>query len=96
MASLVAEIPAYIQGTNPKSVEAVVRKLAAILGLAVDVDDLREVTDAWEKRLHEVLDGERDLAKYIHKLETDYDNHVFDTQMGELKEWLQQRGVRVD
>ena len=96
MASLVAEIPAYIQGTNPRSIEAVIRKLAAILGLQVNLDRLRAVTDAWVKRLNDALEDEQELAKYIHKLEEDYDNEVFDTQMGDLKEWLQERGIRVD
>jgi predicted ATP-grasp superfamily ATP-dependent carboligase len=96
MASLVAEIPAYIQGTNPKSIAAVVRKLAALLKLQIGLDPLRDLTEAWEKRLNEVLEREQDLVKYIRKLEADYDDEVFDTQMGDLKEWLQQRGVRVD
>lgn len=96
MASLVAEIPAYIQDTNPKSIEAVVRKLAAILGLQVGLDDLRTLAAAWEEKLNTVLEPESDLAKHIRKLEEDYDNEVFDTQMGDLKEWLQQRGIRVD
>jgi proteasome assembly chaperone (PAC2) family protein len=96
MASLVAEIPAYIQGTNPKSIEAVVKKLAAILGLGVDLRELRTLAAAWEERLNEVLQNNADLEKYIRKLEEDYDNEVFDTQMGDLKEWLQQHGIRVD
>jgi proteasome assembly chaperone (PAC2) family protein len=96
MASLVAEIPAYVQGTNPKSIEAVIRKLAAILGLQVGFDQLRTMTDAWEKRLNEAIEREEELAGHIRKLEEDYDNEVFDTQMGDLKQWLQQRGVRVD
>jgi hypothetical protein len=37
-----------------------------------------------------------DLTRLIRKLEEHYDNEVFDTQMGDLKEWLQQRGIRVD
>jgi proteasome assembly chaperone (PAC2) family protein len=96
MASVVAEIPAYIQGTNPKSIEAVVRKVAAILGLQFSLDELRASSDAWEKRLTGVLEGKPELVKYIHKLEEDYDSEVFDTQMGDLKEWLQQQGIRVD
>jgi hypothetical protein len=96
MASLVAEIPAYIQGTNPKSIEAVARKLTGLLGLQVGLDRLRAVTDAWEKRVNDVLEGKDELAKYIQKLEEDYDNEVFDTQMGDLKEWLERRGIRVD
>ena len=96
MASLVAEIPAYIQGPNPKCIEAVVRKLAAILGLQLPLGDLRHLGPAWEERLTKVLAKKTDLAKYIRKLEEDYDNEVFDTQMGDLKEWLEQQGIRVD
>ena len=96
MASLVAEIPVYIQGSNPKSIEAVLRKLAAILGLRIDLDRLRKATDAWEQRLGDVLENEQELSRFIRKLEHDYDNEVFDTQMGDLKQWLEQRGVRVD
>jgi predicted ATP-grasp superfamily ATP-dependent carboligase len=96
MTSLVAEIPAYIQGTNPKSIDAVLRTLAAILGLPANPDDLKALTAAWEERLNSVLENKPDLAKYIRKLEEDYDNEVFDTQMGDLKEWLQQQGIRVD
>lgn len=96
MASLVAEIPAYIQGTNPKSIEAVVKKLAAILHIEVDLREVRKLSAAWEERLNEVLEQKPDLAKYIRKLEEDYDNEVFDTQMGDLKEWLEQQGIRVD
>jgi len=29
-------------------------------------------------------------------LEENYDNEVFDTEMGELKKWLEQKGVRLD
>jgi proteasome assembly chaperone (PAC2) family protein len=96
MASLVAEIPAYIQGMNPKTIEAVIRKLAVIVGLQMDLSELRSLAAAWEERLNAVLKGKPELAKYIRKLEEDYDNEVFDTQMGDLKEWLQEQGIRVD
>jgi predicted ATP-grasp superfamily ATP-dependent carboligase len=96
MVSLVAEIPAYMQGPNPKSIEATVRMLAAILGLHVPLGDLRTLSTAWEERLSEVLGQKPELTKHILKLEEDYDNEVFDTQMGDLKEWLVQHGIRVD
>lgn len=96
MASLVAEIPAYIQGPNPKCLEAVLRKLAGILALHLNLAPLRELAAAWEERLNAVLEGKPELAQHIRKLEEDYDNEVFDTQMGDLKEWLQQQGIRVD
>jgi len=96
MGSLVSEIPAYIQGTNPKSIQAVAKKLTAVLDLQIDLEPLRGVTQAWEKRLNTVLQDEGELAEHIEKLEQAYDDEVFDTQMEDLKEWLQQRGVRLD
>jgi proteasome assembly chaperone (PAC2) family protein len=96
LASLVSEIPAYIQGTNPKSIQAVLKKLTAVLDLQIDLDPLRGVTEAWERRLNKVLENEEELAEHIEKLEHVYDNEVFDTQMEDLKEWLEQRGVRLD
>ena len=96
MATLVTEIPAYVQGHNPKSIAAAIRTLATIIGQPVDLDELRQVSDEWEKRVTEVVSEREDLAQYIEKLEADYDNEVFDTEMADLRDWLEQRGVRVD
>jgi proteasome assembly chaperone (PAC2) family protein len=96
MMSLVAEIPPYIESTNPKSIEAVIRKLVAILDVQVEMDALRTTTDSWERRINKVLKRKPELIEHIHKLEEDYDNEVFDTQMGDLKEWLERQGIRVD
>jgi hypothetical protein len=74
----------------------VIRKLAAILRIEVNLREVRKLSAAWEERLNAVLEHKSDLAKYIRKLEEDYDNEVFDTQMGDLKEWLVQQGIRVD
>jgi predicted ATP-grasp superfamily ATP-dependent carboligase len=41
MISLVAEIPGYLQGTNPSSIEAVTRRLAKLLHLPLDLASLR-------------------------------------------------------
>lgn len=96
MASLVAEIPAYIQGANPKSIEAVLKTLLTLLGVQADLAELRALSGAWEERVNNALSEKPELAEYIQKLEEDYDNEVFDTQMGELKAWLEQQGIRVD
>lgn len=96
MVSLVAEIPAYIQGTNPKSIEAVIRRLAGILKLEVDVRELRDLGTVWEERLNDALERREDVSKQIRKLEENYDSEVFDTELGELKEWLEEQGIRVD
>jgi len=96
MASLVATIPAYVQGDNPKCIEAVTRRLAGILGVPIELDDLRDISDAFEKRLSEVVQEQPELASNIRKLEEDYDNEIFNSEMDDLKRWLQQQGIRLD
>jgi proteasome assembly chaperone (PAC2) family protein len=96
MLSMVAEIPAYVQGYNPRCIEAAVRTLSRILDLRINLDDLRDMGDDFEKRLTDIIGDQPDLAKKITELEEDYDNQVFDTEMGDLKEWLQQKGIRLD
>ncbi len=96
MLSLVAEIPAYLQGYNPRCVEAAVRCVSSIVGLHIEVSDLRELGDEFEKKVNEVLQSQPDLLDKIQKLETDYDDQVFNTDLGDLKDWLKQQGIRLE
>ena len=50
MVNLIATIPAYVQGINPKCIEAVTRRLAGMLGLEIEFDDLRTISDEFEKK----------------------------------------------
>jgi len=96
MVSLVASIPAYVQGSNPKCIEAVTRRIAGMLELEIEFDDLITISEEFEKKLHEVLHEQPELESNIHKLEEDYDNDIFNNEMGDLKTWLEQQGIRVD
>ena len=96
MVSLVAAIPAYVQGNNPKCIEAVTRRIAGMLELEIDFGDLTTISEEFEKKLHEVVHEQPELENNIHKLEEDYDNDIFNNEMGELKTWLEQKGIRVD
>ncbi len=96
MVSFVSAIPAYVQGYNPKCIEAVIRRLAGILELQVELDDLRTISDSFEKKLSNVVQEQPELADNIRKLEEDYDNEIFNNEMGDLKKWLQEKGVRLD
>ena len=96
MVSLVATIPAYVQGSNPKCIEAVTRRLAGMLDLKVEFDDMQTITEDFEKKLTELVQEQPDLAENIVKLEEDYDNDIFKNEMGELRRWLHQKGVRLD
>jgi proteasome assembly chaperone (PAC2) family protein len=96
MVSLVAAIPAYVQGSNPKCIEAVTRRIAGMLELEIDFDDLITMSDEFEKKLDDVVQEQPELGSNIHKLEEDYDNEIFNNEMGDLKTWLEQQGIRVD
>jgi predicted ATP-grasp superfamily ATP-dependent carboligase len=95
-ATFVAEIPAYVEGRNPKCIDTVVKLLSAILELHIDLEDLLDLSDELEHRLNELVQERTELVELIKKLEQDYDNEIFDTEMGDLKSWLEQRGLRLD
>jgi proteasome assembly chaperone (PAC2) family protein len=76
MLSLVAEIPAYLEGTNPLSIEAISRRLARILGLPLDLASMRETSNEWESRVTEAVGKDQKLAATIRKLEEEYDNEL--------------------
>lgn len=96
MVNLVATVPAYVQGNNPKCIEAVTRRLAGMLDLKIDFDQLNLVTEEFEKKLIELLQEQPELANNITRLEEDYDNDIFNNEMSEMKKWLEQQGIRVD
>jgi len=76
MLSLVAEIPAYLEGTNPLSIEAISRRLARILGLPIDLTSMRETSNEWESRVTAAAGKDQKLAATIRKLEEEYDNEL--------------------
>jgi proteasome assembly chaperone (PAC2) family protein len=96
MVNLVATVPAYVQGSNPKCIDAVVRRLIGMLGVEIHLDDLRAAADEFERRLTEAVNEQPELAESVVKLEQDYDNEVFNSEMGDLRQWLHQKGVRLD
>ncbi|MBN1363101.1 MAG: PAC2 family protein [Sedimentisphaerales bacterium] len=96
MVNLVATVPAYVQGNNPKCIDAVVRRIAGMIGVELHLDDLRAAADEFEKKLNEVVNEQPELAESIVKLEQDYDNEVFNNEMTDLKQWLHQKGIRLD
>lgn len=96
MVVLVAEIPAYLEGYNPKCVETIVRCMSSLLELHLPCDDLRTMGDEFEKRVSQLVEQQPELQKRVKQLEEIYDTEVFDTEMGDLKSWLQRQGIRLD
>ena len=78
MASLVAEIPGYLQGTNPLSIEAVTRRLSKILKLPLDLDSLRSASTRWELEVSTAIEDDDDLAEKVRELEEQYDDDLLE------------------
>ncbi len=76
MASLIAEIPGYLQGANPLCIEAVTRRLAKILKLPLKLDSLRSASTEWELQISRVIETDMELAEMVHQLEHVYDNDL--------------------
>ena len=76
MVSLVAEIPGYLQGANPLSIEAVTRRLATILGLPIDLDSLHAASTEWELQVTSAIEENEELAEEVRRLEKEYDREL--------------------
>lgn len=76
MLGLVAEIPGYLEGLNPLSIEAVTRRLAALLNQPVDLNALRSASNEWEVQVSEAVEKDDKLASTVRKLEEQYDNEL--------------------
>ncbi len=80
MVSLVAEIPSYLQGTNPRCIEAVSRRLAKMLKLPLDLASLRQASTEWELGISTIIEENKELAKTVRQLEEAYDNELLEQE----------------
>ena len=96
MVTVVAEVPAYVQGRNIRCIEAATRKLASMLDVSVDYDELKAMGERFDMMLAKLLEERPELAEYIRKMEDDYDREILDSEMADLKAWLEQQGIRLD
>ena len=96
MVNLVANIPAYIHGANPRCIDVIVRRLAGLLALDIHLDDLRVSADEFERKVTDAVQEQPELAENVARLEQDYDNEVFDSEMVDLRQWLHNKGIRLD
>ena len=83
MASLVAEIPGYLQGSNPLCIAAVTRRLAKILQLSLDSDALRSASTEWELQVSSIVEQDEELMQEVRRLEEEYDNELLKSEAEE-------------
>jgi proteasome assembly chaperone (PAC2) family protein len=96
MTSFVATVPIYIQGRNPRAIYSAARRICALLKFKIELEELEEAANVFENKLNELVEKQPELTEIIHKLEGDYDSEVFDSELGDLKQWLQEKGIRID
>jgi proteasome assembly chaperone (PAC2) family protein len=82
MISFVSEIPGYLDGVNPLSIEAVSRRLSRILNVPVNLDAMREASNKWEVQVTEAVQQDEELAATVKKLEEAYDTELVEDQSG--------------
>jgi proteasome assembly chaperone (PAC2) family protein len=85
MTSLVAEIPGYLNGTNPLSIEAVTRRLGKILKLPLELDALRSASTAWELEVSRAIEQDTTLAQEVRRLEREYDDELLRLEADQLE-----------
>jgi proteasome assembly chaperone (PAC2) family protein len=80
MTSLVAEVPGYLQGRNPMSIEAVTRRLAKILRVPLDLAALRAESTEWELKVTQAVQRDKELRETVRQLEEAYDNELLEDE----------------
>jgi proteasome assembly chaperone (PAC2) family protein len=84
MTSLVAEIPGYLQGRNPMSIEAVTRRLAKILRVPLELGELRAESTEWDLPVSKAVEQNEELAATVRQMEEAYDDELLQLEGGEV------------
>ncbi len=99
MASIVAEVPAYVEGRNVRCIGASVRQVASVLDVTVDVDDLAAESAGFLERIDRIVADRKDLTELIRKLEAEYDREQrehSDARTQDVRAWFERQGFRLN
>jgi len=103
MATIVAGIPSYIEGRNPRCIEAMITKLGEILGRNFDLGDLQAQSREFLDGVQTAMKKNPKLAERIQQLEKLYDNEVSGETTEEtkgtddtLKNWFERQNIKLD
>ena len=86
MISIAAEIPGYLQGINPLSIEAVTRRLGKLAGVPINLAELRSASTEWELQVTDAIEKDANLAKTVRRLEEQYDNDLIGAPVSDAGE----------
>jgi len=93
MCSLVAEIPAYVQGDYPVAIESLLRLITGLHPIGVDLDLAARASSSFRKRLDELVRKRADLRELVSKLEAEYDRETHASRMDDLREWFEKQNL---
>ncbi len=96
MASIVAEVPSYVHGENPRCIESMTRKLVGMLGLNLDLTELELRRRLFEGKLAEAVESRAELAELVKRLEKEYDADDGDRDMDDLRAWFEKQDFRLE
>lgn len=108
MATLVAGIPSYIDGRNPRCIQAMLAKLSEVVGINVDISELEAQRSEFLQGVQIAMQKNPKLAERIKQLEELYDNEVDGDASGEpkskpettedtdLRNWFERQNIKLD
>jgi hypothetical protein len=100
MATVVAGIPSYIEGRNPRCIEAMVGRLNEILDLKLDLAPLKAQRQQFLQGVQLAMSKNPKLAERIHQLEQMYDKETRDDAETEsdddVRDWFERQNIKLD
>jgi hypothetical protein len=93
MATIVAGVPAYVEGRNATCIEAAVEKVALFLELEIETNDLKIESKQFIDGLNKIVDAKPEFREHVKKLEEAYEEQSDDTDLDEVREWFQRQGM---
>ena len=96
MATIISEVPSYVQGRNIKCIEAVIEKMSKLLEVSFDPEDLHIKSEEFEKRLNRIMEERSELKDHIERLEKVFDEEVTSVADDGIKDWFDKQGIELN
>lgn len=102
MATVVAGIPSYIEGRNPRCIEAMLAKLNALLKLNIDLAPIQTEVQQFLQGVTVAMQKNPKMRERLDELEKLYDEelngeeHEATEEDAEMRDWFERQNLRLD
>lgn len=94
MATIVAGVPAYVDGRNATCIEAAVSQAAAFLELDIETYDLKIESKEFIAGLNKIVDAKPEFREHVKKLEEAFAEPDDDsTDLDEIRDWFERQDM---